>query len=322
MNTFALALHGGAGTITRQLMSVEDEKRYLHELENALQTGRALLAAGHSALDAVEATVMCLENCELFNAGKGSVFTKAGKHEMDASIMSGVDLKAGAVSGVRNVKNPIKLAHCVMKHSDHVLLSYPGAEDFARQLKLEFEPETYFFNQLRYDQWQQIRDTDTYQLDHSESPAPETNRQTPEHPDKKFGTVGAVALDLAGNLAAATSTGGMTNKNYNRIGDTPIIGAGTYANNATCAISCTGHGEFFMRAVVAHDISCLMEYRGLALQEACKLVVNDKLVKFGGEGGLIAIDRHGNIALPFNSEGMYRASCKNNEPAFVAIYKD
>jgi beta-aspartyl-peptidase (threonine type) len=321
MNPFALALHGGAGTITRQLMSAEDEKRYLTELEKALQTGQALLAAGSSALEAVEATVVCLENCELFNAGKGSVFTKAGKHEMDASIMSGLDRKAGAVSGVRNVKNPIKLARCVMEHSDHVLLSYPGAEDFARHFKLEFEPEDYFFNQLRYDQWQQIRDTDAYQLDHTENLA-ETPNPKAEYPDKKFGTVGAVALDQAGNLAAATSTGGMTNKNYNRIGDTPIIGAGTYANNATCAISCTGHGEFFMRAVVAYDVSCLMEYRGLSLQEACQLVVNDKLVKFGGEGGLIAIDRQGNIALPFNSEGMYRASCINNEPAFVAIYKD
>jgi beta-aspartyl-peptidase (threonine type) len=321
MNPFALALHGGAGTITRQLMSAEDEKRYLTELEKALQTGQALLAAGSSALEAVEATVVCLENCELFNAGKGSVFTKAGKHEMDASIMSGLDRKAGAVSGVRNVKNPIKLARCVMEHSDHVLLSYPGAEDFARHFKLEFEPEDYFFNQLRYDQWQQIRDTDAYQLDHTENPAETTNPKA-EYPDKKFGTVGAVALDQAGNLAAATSTGGMTNKNYNRIGDTPIIGAGTYANNSTCAISCTGHGEIFMRAVVAYDVSCLMEYRGLSLQEACQLVVNDKLVKFGGEGGLIAIDRLGNIALPFNSEGMYRASCVNNEPAFVAIYKD
>ncbi|MFC5270288.1 isoaspartyl peptidase/L-asparaginase family protein [Adhaeribacter terreus] len=326
MNTFALALHGGAGTITRQLMSAENEKRYLQELENALETGRALLAAGSSALEAVEATVVYLENCDLFNAGKGCVFTKQGIHEMDASIMNGADLMAGAVSGLRNVKNPIKLARYVMTHSDHVFLSYPGAEEFARLHNLEFEPESYFFNQLRYDQWQEIRDTDIYQLDHTEEISEEIIKKHQDHPphhhDKKFGTVGAVALDQAGNVAAATSTGGMTNKNFNRIGDTPIIGAGTYANNATCAVSCTGHGEFFMRAIVAYDVSCLMEYRGLSLQEACKLVVNDKLVKFGGEGGLIAVDRQGNIALPFNSEGMYRASCLNNEPAFIAIYKD
>lgn len=312
MNNFAIALHGGAGTITRAIMTQENEARYRQALEQALAIGSELLKAGAPALEAVTATVTFLEDCELFNAGRGSVFTKAGKHEMDAAIMCGQTLEAGAVSGVRNVRNPIQLALCVLRHSDHVMLAHPGAEDYARNHNLPFEPDEYFFTQQRYDQWKEIRDSDVFMLDHSE-----------EAPiDKKFGTVGAVALDQAGNLAAATSTGGMTNKNFNRIGDTPIIGSGTYANNATCAISCTGHGEFFMRAVVAHDIACLMEYKNLSLQEACQLVVNDKLVKFGGEGGLVAIDRAGNIALPFNSEGMYRAARLNQEPPYIGIYKN
>ena len=312
MNKFAIALHGGAGTITRAVMTPENEALYRQALEQAVAIGSALLQTGAPALEAVTATVTFLEDSELFNAGKGSVFTKAGKHEMDAAIMCGKTLDAGAVSGVRNVRNPIKLALSVLQHSDHVMLAYPGAEDFARNHNLPFEPDEYFFTQQRYDQWKEIRDSDIFMLDHTED-APT---------DKKFGTVGAVALDQAGNIAAATSTGGMTNKNFNRIGDTPIIGSGTYANNATCAVSCTGHGEYFMRAVVAYDIACLMEYKNLTLQEACLLVVNDKLVKFGGEGGLVAIDRAGNIALPFNSEGMYRAFRINQEPAYIGIYKD
>ena len=312
MNKFAIALHGGAGTITRAVMTPENEALYRQALEQAVAIGSALLQTGTPALEAVTATVAFLEDSELFNAGKGSVFTKTGKHEMDAAIMCGKTLDAGAVSGVRNVRNPIKLALSVLQHSDHVMLAYPGAEDFARNHNLPFEPDEYFFTQQRYDQWKEIRDSDIFMLDHTED-APT---------DKKFGTVGAVALDQAGNIAAATSTGGMTNKNFNRIGDTPIIGSGTYANNATCAVSCTGHGEYFMRAVVAYDIACLMEYKNLTLQEACHLVVNDKLVKFGGEGGLVAIDRAGNIALPFNSEGMYRAFRINQEPAYIGIYKD
>ena len=317
MNKFAIALHGGAGTITRKIMTSESEAKYRNALEQCLDAGHKILAAGGNALDAVTAAVTALEDCEIFNAGKGAVFTKTGKHEMDASIMCGKTLEAGAVAGVSNVKNPIKLALTVLKHSEHVLLAHAGAEEFARKHKLEFEPDDYFFNQLRYDQWMEIKDSDSFQLDHSED-API---------DKKLGTVGAVALDQDGNIAAATSTGGMTNKSYNRIGDSQIIGAGTYANNKTCAISCTGHGEYFMRAVVAYDISCLIEYKNLSLAEACRVVVNEKLLKFGGEGGLgegglIAIDTRGNIALPFNSEGMYRASRINQEPAFIAIYKD
>ncbi|QCR22971.1 isoaspartyl peptidase/L-asparaginase family protein [Pontibacter sp. SGAir0037] len=313
MNKFSIAIHGGAGTITPSSMTPDKEKAYKKALTDALSAGYTILAGGGDALDAVQQAVQLLEDCPLFNAGKGSVFTKEGKHEMDASIMCGKTLEAGAVAGVYNIKNPVKLARAIITHSDHVFLSGHGAEEFARKHRIAFEPEEYFFDALRYDQWREVRDSDRFMLDHTVEP------ETGE--GKKFGTVGAVALDVKGNLAAATSTGGMTNKNFNRIGDTPVIGAGTYANNATCAVSCTGHGEYFIRAVVAYDVSCLMEYKGYSLQQACEHVVSDKLVKFGGEGGLIAIDTTGAVALPFNSAGMYRGYRKNNEEAVVAIYK-
>jgi beta-aspartyl-peptidase (threonine type) len=251
--------------------------------------------------------VQFLENIPLFNAGKGSVFTQAGEHEMDASVMCGETLTAGSVAGVSGVRNPILLANEIRLHSEHVLLSGYGAETFARERNLPFEPDTYFFDAYRYQQWQEAQRSNTVSLDHTE--------------DRKFGTVGAVALDLSGNLAAATSTGGMTNKKYNRIGDSPIIGAGTYANNQTCAVSCTGHGEYFMRAVVAYDVSCLMEYKGVTLEQACHMVVMDKLVKIGGEGGLIAVDAAANLVLSFNSAGMYRASRRNQEPVYANIYR-
>jgi beta-aspartyl-peptidase (threonine type) len=313
MKKFAIAIHGGAGTILPALMTPEKELLYRNALKAATEAGLALLSKGASSLDAVEAAVMCLEDFPLFNAGKGAVFTNAGTHEMDASIMEGLNLEAGAVSGVSHIKNPIQLARLIKEKSGHVYLSGLPAEQFAQSCGMALEPTSYFYTEERYKQWQQVKDSDTYQLDHSDKV---------EQGEKKFGTVGAVALDQYGNLAAATSTGGMTNKRFGRVGDTPIIGAGTYANNATCAISCTGHGEFFMRAVVAYDISCLMAYKGLSLQEACRLVVNDKLVKMGGEGGLVAIDSHGNIALPFNSEGMYRAWASATESVQTAIYKD
>ncbi|QHL89303.1 beta-aspartyl-peptidase [Nibribacter ruber] len=308
---FALALHGGAGTITRALLTPEMDMAYKASLEEALSIGHHLLSTGHSALEAVEAAVVSLEDNPLFNAGRGSVFNKRGRHEMDASIMCGKTLAAGAVAGVRNVKNPIQLASQVLHHSDHVFLCMQGAEEFARKQGLVFETDEYFYTQQRYEQWQQLRDSNVYMLDHSD-----------ELKDKKFGTVGAVALDKHGNLAAATSTGGMTNKNFNRIGDTPVIGAGTYANNHTCAISCTGHGEYFIRAVVAYDISCLMEYKGLSLNQAADLVIHDKLKHMGGEGGIIAVSADGEIAMPFNSEGMYRASWVEGQAPHVAIYKD
>jgi beta-aspartyl-peptidase (threonine type) len=251
-----------------------------------------------------------LENNELFNAGKGSVFNHEGKHEMDAAVMDGKSLLAGSVSGIKNIKNPILLARAVMDKSEHVFLANNGAADFAIQMNIEMAPDDYFFVQHRYDQYLKAKEVGQVLLDHT------------VQNDKKFGTVGAVALDRNGDIAAATSTGGMTNKRWGRVGDSPIIGAGTYANNNTCAISCTGHGEFFIRAVVAYDISCMMEYGGLSLQEACKRVVNDKLVKMGGEGGLIAIDTKGNIELPFNSAGMYRASMREGEQPYIGIYRD
>lgn len=312
MNTFAIAIHGGAGTILPALMTPQKERIYKQALTEATASGYTILEKGGSALDAVEAAVVSLENFPLFNAGRGAVFTHKGTHEMDAAIMYGLNLEAGAVSGISSVKNPVSLARLVMEKSGHVFLSGLEAENFARMHQLSLQESEYFYTEERYKQWQDIKDSDSYQLDHTDKT---------EQGEKKFGTVGAVALDVQGNLAAATSTGGMTNKKFGRIGDTPIIGAGTYANNNTCAISCTGHGEYFIRAVVAYDISCLMEYKGLSLQEACNLVVKDKLVKFGGEGGLVAIDKHGNIELPFNSEGMYRAWQYAGEAVNTAIYK-
>ena len=314
MNKYAIAIHGGAGTILKNTMTPEKEKAYLDGLKNAIEAGETILKNGGSSLDAVEKAVRSLEDNPLFNAGKGAVFSNAGKNEMDASIMNGADLSAGAVTGISNIKNPISLAKGIMQKSEHVFLAGNGAIEFAHLIGSEFEEDAYFFEQMRFDQLQQAKQSDGVFLDHT------TDKF--EHGEKKFGTVGAVALDIHGNLAAGTSTGGMTNKKFGRVGDSPIIGAGTYANNETCAISCTGHGEFFIRSVVAHDISCLIEYKGLSLQEACDFVVMDKLVKIGGEGGLVAIDKNGNIEMPFNSEGMYRAKKSEDGELFIKIYKD
>ncbi|MFY7708729.1 MAG: isoaspartyl peptidase/L-asparaginase family protein [Flavobacteriales bacterium] len=304
---FSIAIHGGAGTITRALMTPEKELAYTAGLDAALACGEAILKAGGTALDAVQAAVVDLENNHLFNAGRGSVFTNKGTHEMDAALMCGATLNAGAVAGIHSVKNPIALCRTVMDKSGHVFLAGQQAVDFAKLQGLELKEEAYFKDDFRYNQWLEVKDQEVYQLDHSG--------------DKKFGTVGAVASDSRGNLAAATSTGGMTNKRWGRIGDSPVIGAGTYANNNSVAISCTGHGEYFIRAVVAYDIACLMEYAGMTLEQACEKVVMDKLVKMGGEGGLIAIDNRGNICLPFNSEGMYRASATESGRE-VRIYRE
>ncbi len=306
MSKYALAIHGGAGTILASSMTPDKEIAYKNALQEALEKGEKMLQSDATALDAVEAAVKSLENNPLFNAGKGSVFTHQGKHEMDASIMYGKNLMAGAVAGIESIKNPVAFARLVMEQTEHVFLSGSGAMELAQKMNLEQMPETYFFTQQRWDQLNEIKETDKVQLDHS---------------DKKFGTVGAVALDKYGDLAAATSTGGMTNKKYGRVGDSPMIGSGTYANNATCAVSCTGHGEFFIRAVVAYDVSCLIEYKGLSLQEACNQVVNNKLMKLGGEGGLIALDKFGNIELAFNSEGMYRGFKKQDSDFVISIYK-
>jgi beta-aspartyl-peptidase (threonine type) len=315
MSRYTLAIHGGAGTILKADMTPELEQAYLNGLQLAMDAGYAVLEQGGSAVNAIKATIVILEDNMLFNAGRGSVFTKKGVQEMDAAIMDGRTLDAGSVTGVRNVRNPIELATEVMINSNHVFLSGKGASDFAIKQGIKLEPDEYFFSQFRYDQWKSIRDSDTYSLDHTHQRLEELMR------DKKFGTVGAVACDQEGNIAAATSTGGMTNKKFGRIGDSPIIGAGTYANNNTCGISCTGHGELFIRAVAAHDVSCLMEYKGLSLQEAMEIVVHEKLIAIGGEGGMIGVDAQGNAALVFNSQGMYRGYRSSDGSNLVAIYK-
>lgn len=315
MQKISLAIHGGAGTILKEDMTPELEKAYINGLNDALNGGYAVLEEGGSSANAVKAALVILEDNMLFNAGRGSVFTKKGVQEMDAAIMEGKDLAAGAVAGVRNVRNPIELAMEVMRNSNHVFLSGKGANDFAIKQGIKLEPDEFFFSQFRYDQWKLIRDSDNYSLDHTHQQMEELMR------DKKFGTVGAVACDGNGNIAAATSTGGMTNKKYGRIGDSPLIGVGTYANNKTCAISCTGHGEPFIRAVAAHDVSCLMEYKGMSLQEAMNEVVNVKLPAMEGEGGMIGVDAKGNMALIFNSAGMYRAAKSSDGTALVSIYK-
>ncbi|MEP7255223.1 MAG: isoaspartyl peptidase/L-asparaginase [Ferruginibacter sp.] len=316
MQQFSLAIHGGAGTILKQDMTTELEQAYIKGLEESLAAGFAVLEQGGSSVNAVKAAIVVLEDNLLFNAGRGSVFTKKGVQEMDAAIMDGKDLSAGSVAGIRNIRNPIALATEVMLNSNHVFLSGKGANDFAIKQGIKLEPDEYFFSQFRYDQWKEIRDSDNYSLDHTHQGLEELMK------DKKFGTVGAVACDQNGNIAAATSTGGMTNKKYGRIGDSPLIGAGTYANNKTCAISCTGHGEPFIRAVAAYDVSCLMEYKGMNLQEAMNEVVNIKLVKMDGEGGMIGVDANGNTAMVLNSAGMYRGTQNSRGKKYIGIYKD
>lgn len=308
MADLALAVHGGAGTLAPEELGPAREKAYRGALEEAVRKGHAALRAGASALDAVEIAVRVLEDTPLFNAGRGSVFNHDGQHEMDAALMEGTLLRAGAVAGVQNVKNPITLARRVMEKTPHVLISGAGAFEFAHRERVELEDDLYFFDELRYQQWKRMEGSEGTQLDHSSG-------------DKKFGTVGAVARDAHGHLAAATSTGGMTNKRWQRIGDSPIVGAGTYANDRTCAISCTGHGEAFLRAVAAHDVHALMEYKGLSLQEAVRVVVHEKLPPLEGEGGLIAVDRAGNVVLDFNCTGMYRAHAGADGEVRSAIFR-
>ncbi len=314
MSKITICIHGGAGTILKEDMTPELEAAYLQGLQSALDAGYAVLEEGGTAINAVKAAVVVLEDNILFNAGRGSVFTKKGVQEMDAAIMRGNDLEAGAVSGIRNIRNPVELAAEVMLHSNHVFLSGKGANDFAIKQGIKLEPDEYFFSQFRYDQWKALRDSDNYSLDHTHHHLEELMR------DKKFGTVGAVACDDKGNIAASTSTGGMTNKKFGRIGDSPLIGSGTYANNKTCAISCTGHGEVFIKAVAAYDVSCLMEYKAMSLQEAMDFTVNTKLKNMDGEGGMIGVDAKGNYAMIFNSAGMYRGVKTSDGENEVAIY--
>ena len=308
-----LVIHGGAGTITRVQMSPEKEKAYREKLEEALNVGYSVLEKGGTSMDAVVATIQVMEMSPLFNAGVGAVFTSEGKNELDASIMDGKSGLAGSVAGVTNIKSPINAARAVMEKSEHVMLAGPGAERFAEEQGLEIVDSEYFFTERRYNQLKSIKEVVASQG---------ATSYLYEWPDRKYGTVGAVALDKYGNIAAGTSTGGMTNKRYGRIGDAPIIGAGTYADNATCGVSATGHGEFFIRNVVAYDISALMKYRNLSLNDAAEEVVNNKLVKINGSGGIVSLDRQGNVAMKFNSEGMYRGFKKEGQTAKVFIYKD
>jgi len=309
---FALALHGGAGVITRSNLSPQEELEYRSSLQSALDAGYSVLDHGGSAIDAVEVTVKWLEDCPLFNAGRGSVFSSQGTIEMDASIMDGKTRKAGGIASVSGIKNPIQLARAVMDKTEHVLLFGQGAMDFASTHLQQGEynlPLDYFYTDYRYNQWKQAQRKGVSQVDHTAL-------------ENKFGTVGCVALDQWGNLAAGTSTGGMTNKMAGRVGDSSIIGAGTYANNDTCAVSCTGHGEYMIRGVVAYDVHCLKEFKGATLAEACHEVIHNRLKSLGGEGGLIAIDRHGNISMPFNTHGMYRAAVTSYGYSVVGIFQD
>jgi len=295
---WAIAIHGGAGGMSREKMDSISDTQYRTSLKAALDQGKRILADGGTAMDAVEQTIRILEDNPLFNAGKGAVFNHDGINELDAAFMDGATLGAGAIAGVTDIKNPISAARMVMTNSQHVMLTGAGASQFAKEQGLEIVSPSYFHTEQRYNELQEILKKE------------------------KYGTVGCVALDKIGNLAAGTSTGGMSNKRYNRVGDAPIIGAGTYANNATCAVSATGHGEYFIRWTVAHDISALMEYKGLSLNEASELVVNEKLVKAGGSGGVISVDKNGNIAMPFNSGGMFRGFATADGKEGVYIFKD
>jgi beta-aspartyl-peptidase (threonine type) len=308
-----LVIHGGAGTIKRENMTPEKEKAYHAALSQALDSGYSVLERGGKSLEAVIAAIKVMENSPLFNAGKGAVFNSEGKNELDASIMDGSNLMAGAVAGVTTIKNPITAAYAVMTQSEHVMMIGDGAEKFAREQNLETVDPSYFFDSLRYKQWIKVKEADTDRAAHLIDPYIK---------DKKFGTVGAVALDQYGNIAAGTSTGGMTNKKYGRVGDAPIIGAGTYADNASCSVSATGWGEFFIRLAVAHDISSLVKYTNLSLDQAADSVVMKKVPKLGGDGGIVALDRQGNISMTFNTSGMYRGYIKKKGEGKTFIYRD
>lgn len=313
-----IVIHGGAGALTRSAMSNDKEQRYNAALEDIVRRGQAVLASGGSALEAVTEAVRLLEECPLFNAGQGAVFTHQGHHELDASIMEGKTRQAGAVAGVGHVRNPVLAARAVMEHSPHVMFTAAGAEALAHQYQLEIVETDFFSTDERFQQLVRAQQDDKIALDHDGAAAVSDD---PIDPDHKFGTVGAVALDAAGNLAAATSTGGLTNKQDGRVGDSPLIGAGCYADNATAAISCTGTGEAFIRAVAAYDVTALMKYAKLPLAAAADTVINKHVAELGGTGGLIAVDAQGNIALPFNTEGMYRGVGYVGKAPVVAIYR-
>ena len=305
---YAIVIHGGAGTILKENMTEEMDKAYREALNQALDVGEDILKNGGSSIDAVEKTIHFLENSPLFNAGVGAVFTNDEKNELDASIMNGADQNAGAVGGLTNIKHPISAARAVMEHSAHVLLTGKGAEQFSTEQGLEVVDPSYFYTERRWKALQRAKQDERIELSESD-----------ESEERKMGTVGCVALDRSGNIVAGTSTGGMTNKRYNRFGDVPIIGAGTYADNSTCGVSCTGHGEFFIRYAVAHDVHARIKYLNEPLAKAADHVINKLLVEKGGSGGLVSLDAMGNVSMPFNSKGMYRGYAKPGERV-VAIY--
>ncbi len=317
-NQFAIIIHGGAGTILKKNMSPEKEKVYKNKLKEAIQVGYAILKNGGTSQNAVMKTIQVMEESPLFNAGKGAVFTHEETNELDASFMDGKTLNAGAVAGVTNVKSPIELAISIMTDSDHVMLSGKGASVFANEKGLEIVDPSYFYTERRFKSLQRIKDRKKTELDHDDKKAAFYDTDIK---NAKFGTVGCVALDKTGNIAAGTSTGGMTNKRWGRIGDSPIIGSGTYANNATCGVSSTGWGEYFIRGQVAHDISAQMEYKNATLKEATTDVIQNKLTKLGGTGGVVALDKNGNMSFEFNTAGMYRASMNDKGKLVVKIYK-
>ncbi|WP_341220252.1 isoaspartyl peptidase/L-asparaginase [Polaribacter atrinae] len=318
-NEFAIIIHGGAGTILKKNLSDEKEAAYKAKLAEAIKVGHTILKNGGTSQEAVIKTIQVMEESPLFNAGKGAVFTHEETNELDASFMDGKTLNAGAVAGVTNVKSPIELAVKIMTDSDHVMLSGKGASIFAKEKGLEIVDPSYFYTERRFKSLQRIKDRSKTELDHDDKKAAFYDADIK---NAKFGTVGCVALDKNGNIAAGTSTGGMTNKRWGRIGDAPIIGSGTYANNITCGVSSTGWGEYFIRSQVAYDISAQMEYQNKSLKEATKDVIQNKLTKLGGTGGVVALDKNGNMSFEFNTAGMYRASMNDKDELIVKIYKE
>ena len=315
---YAIAIHGGAGNLVKMNLTPQEQEAYKLVLDSALTAGDEILRAGGSAIDAVESAIKIMEDCPLFNAGRGSVYTHEGYNEMDAAIMDGSNLECGAVAGVRHIKNPISAARSVMEKSEFILLKSEGAEAFATEQGIEIADSSYFFTQHRWDQLQEAIEDDKTELDHSGK----KSASKPDHREEKYGTVGCVALDKNGNLAAGTSTGGLTNKRYGRIGDSPLIGSGTYADNSTCAVSCTGKGEDFIRLNVAHDIASMIRYQNTTLQSACDSVIMGKLKSIKGRGGCIAIDNQGKIAMPFTTSGMFRGCIDAEGKKQILLYAE
>lgn len=319
---FAIIIHGGAGTILKKNMTPEREAAYKAKLEEAIRVGYDILKNGGSSLDAVQKTINVMEDSPLFNAGKGAVFTNAETNELDASIMDGKNLNAGASAGTTTVRNPIDLARVIMDKSPHVMMAGSGAETYAKEQGLTIVEPSYFYTENRFKSLERVKEKEAQKEKEIDTESAYLNFYDADLKDSKFGTVGCAALDKNGNLAAGTSTGGMTNKRYGRVGDAPIIGAGTYANNNSCAVSSTGWGEYFIRAMVAHDISALMQYKGMSLKEAAQEVIQRKVPELGGDGGIVAVDKDGNMVAEFNTAGMYRASMNDKGELVIGIYKE